>query len=164
MLDNLGFHTDRDYRAELAALQHDIDTLTARAAAGFHSYEDRQNTYSSLDTLRRRARVLQDLAAVEDAEMARLEAAFRTVGDPDLGFIAYVVYGPTALPIARCYEVRLIERLGGYSVPGAVRRYVSEDRVVEVQRELYAEVLKPGGQASVWGRTARDYRVQVTAY
>jgi hypothetical protein len=164
VLDNLGFHTDRDYRAELDTLQHEIDTVTKRVQAGFGSYEERHNTYSHLDTLQRRAQILTGLAAVEDQEMNRLETAIRTVGDPDLGFIAYVVYGARVLPMETRYEVRLVERRGGYSVPGLVRRYVTADQLADVERELRAEVMKRDGHAALWGNTAGDYRVSVLAY
>jgi hypothetical protein len=164
MLDNLGFHTDRDYRAELDTLQHEIDQVTRRTQAGFSSYEERHNTYSHLATLQHRAHVLTGLAATEEQEMRRLETAIRTVGDPDLGFLAYVVYGPRVLPVEPRYEMRLIERRGGYTVPDLVRRYVTADQLKTVERELWATALRPGGHADLWGHTGHDYRISVVAY
>jgi hypothetical protein len=164
MLDSLGFHTDRDYRAELDTLQREIDQIARRIQAGSGSYEDRHNTSSHLATLQRHARALAGLAATEEQEMRRLATAIRTVGDPDLGFIAYVVYGARALPMQALYEVRLVERRGGYSVPGLVRRYVTADQLADTERELRAEVMRWDGHAAVWGNTVRDYRISVLAY
>ncbi|MET7713730.1 hypothetical protein [Streptomyces sp. NPDC005407] len=163
MIDTLGFHTDTDLHAELATLQRDIDRLTARVTADwFHTPEDRHNTWSHLDNLLFRANSLTKEIAAEDENLNRLADAVRTVGDPDLGFIAYVVFGPTALPMETRYEIRVIDRTGGYSVPGSIRRNVTADQVTETQREALQFAVRHDGR--LWGRTIRDYRIQVTAY
>ncbi|MFG2540617.1 hypothetical protein ACGFU4_35805 [Streptomyces sp. NPDC048511] len=165
MIDNLGFHTDRDLHAELATLNRNITSLLGRVEIGnFYSWEDRYNTESDLANLQARAQRLADEIAEDDADTDRLLAAIRLVGDHDLGFIAYVVYGPKALPVSPLHEVRLIERDGGYTVPGSVRRRVPADQVAAVQRELLTGVVARNGHARIWGRTIRDYRTQVTAY
>ncbi|MFB7592389.1 hypothetical protein [Streptomyces sp. NPDC056169] len=163
MIDNLGFHTDRDFHTELATLQSEITILTAQVGHS-HSWEARHNALAQLDHLRGRADVIAREAAAADANQERLAAAVRLVGDIDLGFIAYVVFGPAALPMQPRYEVRLIERRGGYTVPGTVRRDLTEEQIVEAQREVLAETLKPGGHARLWNQTAHDFRTQVTAY
>ena len=163
MIDTLGFHTDRDLNAELAELQRHINGLVGRLETGcFFHYEDRWNTQSRLDNLRYQADVIAREAAIEDASIDRLAAAVRTVGDPDLGFIAYVVFGPDALPMEALHEVRLIERTGSYTVGGSIRRNVPADKVSETERELLTVDAKR--HARLWGRTIRDYRTQVTAY
>ncbi|MFD7855212.1 hypothetical protein ACFV6B_13125 [Streptomyces microflavus] len=165
MIDNLGFHTDTDLHTELAGLNRQITALTGRLDIGnFHSWEDRYNTDSQLTNLQARAERLTVKITEADAETDRLLAAIRLVGDPTLGFIAYVVYGPKVLPVPPLHEVRLIERDGGYTVPGTVRRRVPADQIVEVERELLNEVAAPNGHARLWGRTVRAYRTQVTAY
>ncbi|MFJ1900462.1 hypothetical protein [Streptomyces sp. NPDC088115] len=165
MIDSLGFHTDRDLDTELATLNREINALAGRIAIGaFHSPEAAWNTSSQLASIQVRAELITEQLAAEQAEQDRLAAAIRTVGDIELGFIAYVVFGPAALPIPPLYEVRVIERCGGYTVPDLVRRRVSAEDVVETQRELLAAVVKRGGHADIWGCTIRDYRTQVTAY
>lgn len=165
MLDYLGFHTDRDFHAELATLQTEIKALTGQVEIGlFHSWEAAQNTRGRLASLQHRADVIAREAAAQDTNLDRLAQAVRLVGDIDLGFIAYVVFGPAALPMETRYEVRLIERRGGYTVPGSVRRDLTEDQVVEAQREVFAEALRPGGHARLWNQTGHDFRTQVTAY
>ncbi|MFD8516519.1 hypothetical protein ACFV27_36945 [Streptomyces antimycoticus] len=136
MIDILGFHTDRDYQAELAALPHDIDTLTIR-------------------TLTREA-------ALENQRLNRLASAVRFAGDPTLGFIAYVAFGPDALPIPPLYEVRLIEPDGIYTVPDSVRTNLPAERVEGAKRQLLAE--DAVRHAKLWGFDPTQYRVQVTAF
>ncbi|MBT3077626.1 MULTISPECIES: hypothetical protein [Streptomyces] len=165
MIDNLGFHTDRDLHGELATLNREITALAGRLDIGnFHSWEARYNTESRLANLQGRANQLAAEVAVSDADTDRLLSAIRLVGDPTLGFIAYVIYGPVVLPVPPLHEVRLIERDGGYTVPGTVRRRVPADQVAAVERELLTGVVAPGGHAQLWGRTIRAYRTQVTAY
>ncbi|MGW1409427.1 hypothetical protein [Streptomyces sp. NPDC002403] len=165
MIDSLGFNTDRDLDAELDTLNREINALTGQIAINnFHSPEAAWNTSAQLTNYLGRAERLAEELATEQAELGRLAAAIRAVGNPHLGFIAYVVFGPAALPTAPLYEVRVIERVGGYTVPGLVRRRVAAEDVVETQRELLAAVVKRGGHAEVWGRTIRGYRTQVTAY
>lgn len=163
MIDSLGFHTDRDLNAELAELDRQINALTARVTGDtFSHFEDRWNDRSSLDNLRARAAILAAEVAIQNQEMERLTSAIRTLGDADLGFIAYVVFGPAALPMEARYEIRLIERTGGYTVAGTVRRNVTADQIADVQRELLTVDAKRHGQ--LWGRSVRDYRTQTTAY
>ncbi|WP_329203856.1 hypothetical protein [Streptomyces sp. NBC_01435] len=165
MIDSLGFNTDRDLDTELATLNREINALTGQIAIGnFHSPEAAWNTSAQLANYLGRAERLAEELATEQAELDRLAAAIRIVGDMELGFIAYVVFGPAALPVPPLYEVRVIERAGGYTVPDLVRRRVAAEDVVETQRELLAAVVKWGGHADVWGHTIRDYRTQVTAY
>ncbi|MFE7547029.1 hypothetical protein [Streptomyces gardneri] len=165
MLDTLGFHANRDFHAELATLQTEIQALTGQIQIGlFHSWEAEHNTRARLASLQHRADVIAREAAADDANINRLAQAVRLVGDIDLGFIAYVVFGPAALPMETRYEVRLIERRGGYTVPGSVRRDLTEAQVAEAQREVFTEVLRPGGRARLWNQTAHDFRTQVTAY
>ncbi|MFD3999862.1 hypothetical protein [Streptomyces rubiginosohelvolus] len=165
MIDNLGFHTDNDLHAELADLNRQITALVGRLDIGnFYSWEDRYNTDSQLTNLQVRAEALAAKIAEADADTDRLLAAIRLVGNAELGFIAYVVYGPQVLPVPPLHEVRLIERDGGYTVPGTVRRRVPADQVAEVERELLTGVVAPNGHARLWGRTIRAYRTQVTAY
>ncbi|MBQ1118348.1 hypothetical protein [Streptomyces sp. C3-3] len=165
MIDNLGFHTDNDLHTELTNLNRQITALAGRLDIGnFYSWEDRYNTDSQLADLQARAERLTVKIAEADADTDRLLAAIRLVGDAELGFIAYVIYGPTVLPVPPLHEVRLIERDGGYTVPGTVRRRVPADQVAEVERELLTAVAAPNGHARLWGRTVRAYRTQVTAY
>lgn len=165
MIDTLGLHTDTDAATELAALQPRITALTTRVAiGGFTTYEDEHNTQADLTNLTARAARLTEAATLEAQELAHLADAFRTVGDPVLGFIGYVVYGPTILPMAPRHEIRMIERRGGYTVPGTVRRNVPSDQLAQVERELWADVLAPNGHAALWGHTGHDYRVQVLTY
>ncbi|MEU1434032.1 hypothetical protein ABZ438_08025 [Streptomyces sp. NPDC005786] len=165
MIDTLGFHTDRDLDTELATLNREINALASRVEIGyFHSTEAEWNTVGQLSNCQRRAAVVAEELAAETAELDRLTAAIRLVGDVELGFIAYVVFGPAALPVPPLYEVRVIERDGGYTVPSLVRRRVTADQVVETQRELLTAVVRRGGHADLWGHTIRDYRTLVTAY
>lgn len=165
MIDNLGFHTDNDLHTELTNLNRQITALAGRLDIGnFYSWEDRYNTDSHLTNLQARAERLTNEIAEADADTDRLLAAIRLVGDAELGFIAYVVYGPQVLPVPPLHEVRLIERDGGYTVPGTVRRRVPADQVTAVERELLTGVVARGGHARIWGRTIRAYRTQVTAY
>lgn len=165
MIDCLGFHTDRDLDTELATLTREINALTGQVEIGiFHSVEAEWNTHGRLAHCQVRAGLLTEQLAAETVEQDRLAAAIRTVGDLELGFIAYVVFGPAALPIPPLYEVRVIERAGGYTVANLVRRRVTAEDVVETERELLTAVVKRGGHADTWGHTIRDYRTQVTAY
>ena len=165
MINNLGYHTDRDLTTELATLNREIAALTGRITIGlFHSPEAAWNTSGQLANAQTRAALIADELDAENAELNRLTAAIRTVGDPTLGFIAYVVFGPAALPVKPLYEVRVIERGNGYTVPNLVRRRVAAEDVLEVQRELLTAAVKRGGHADVWGYTIREYRTLVTAY
>lgn len=165
MIDCLGFHSDRDLDAELDALNRKINALTNRIEIGyFHSVEAEWNTYGQLANAQYRAALVAEDLAAETTELDRLTAAIRMVGDLELGFIAYVVFGPAALPVPALYEVRVIERAGGYTVPNLVRRQVAAEDVLETQRELLTTVVKRGGHADIWGHTIRDYRTLVTAY
>ena len=149
VLDTLGHH--RDLTAELDALTHRITTC-------------KPTDWRTINRLCARAtQVVRDINS-ENTNLDRLETAIRTVGDPMLGFIAYVIYGPTVLPLNVRYEVRIIEAPGGYTVPGAVRRDITADQLTDTEQALWAEVLAPGGHAAVWGYDRRDYEVQVTAY
>ncbi|MGW5003307.1 hypothetical protein ACWEP8_37265 [Streptomyces hydrogenans] len=170
MIDNLGFHTDHDIHAELADIQRQITSLTAQVAnAG--SYEDRFNAEGRLAGLQARASVLTDEVAAADANHERLATAVTATGNPLLGFLAYVALGPRALPavpsgrpMEPLHEIRVIERLGGYTVPGTVRRNLTADQVDKAKAEALAEVLKPGGHAHLWGQKATDLDTQVLAY
>ncbi|MEU0624921.1 hypothetical protein ABZ329_29190 [Streptomyces rubiginosohelvolus] len=165
VIDNLGFHTDNDLHAELADLDRRISNLAAQIDGGyFHSPEAEWNTWAQYQNLTAARPELAAKVAEADADTDRLLNAVRTVGDTTLGFIAYVIYGPTVLPVPALHEVRLIERDGGYTVPGTVRRRVPADQVAEVERELLTQVAAPNGHARLWGRTVRAYRTQVTAY
>ncbi|MFJ2279286.1 hypothetical protein ACIOEZ_34620 [Streptomyces sp. NPDC087866] len=165
MIDNLGVHTDRDLNTELDALTRQINALTGQFAIDlFHSPEAKWNAQAELTNCQVRAQLLAEELAAETAEQDRLTDAIRTVGDPTLGFIAYVLLGPAALPVQPLYEVRVIERDGGYTVPSLVRRRVTAEDVAETQRELLNAVVARGGHAELWGHTIRDYRTQVTAY
>lgn len=165
MIDSLGFHTDHDLGTELATLNREINALIGRIVIGnFHSPEAGWNASAELTHTSARAALLAEQVAAETAEQDRLAAAIRAVGDIELGFIAYVVFGPAVLPVPPLYEVRVIERAGGYTVPNLIRRRVAAEDVLEVQRELLAAVVKRGGHADTWGHTIRDYRTQTTAY
>lgn len=162
MIDVLGFHDDRDYHAELTALRAEIRALTHKVEDGrFYSYEDRHNTYGRLDNLHRQEQVLVREAAMEDQRLARLADAVRLVGDVELGFIAYVVFGPAALPIRPLYEVRLIDEYG-YTVPSCIRTNLPAERVARVEREL----MTVDGPRYARERALRfvGYRVQVTPF
>lgn len=162
MIDVLGFHDNRDYHAELATLRREINTLTIKVTSGsFYSYEDRHNTYGHLDSLTHRESVLVREAAMENQRLDRLADAVRMAGDAELGFIAYVVFGPDALPVEPLYEVRLIDEYG-YTVPGSIRTNLPAGRVENASTQLMT-VDGP--------RYAREcalrfvgYRVQVTAF
>lgn len=165
MIDTLGFHTDRDLQGELATLQREIDQLTTRVTVGwFHSPEAELNTWADLDNRRQRAAILTRDIAAEDEELERLASAIRTVGDPDLGFIAYVVFGPHALPMQARYEVRIIERCGGYTVPGMVRRNLTASQIQSTGDDLMRQILKRDGHADMWGKNWHAYQVLQTAY
>lgn len=162
MLDVLGLHTDRDYQAELATLRTRIRALTAQVTAGrFHSWEARHNTRGELYNLRRQETVLVREAAMEDQRLTRLADAVRLVGDADLGFVAYVVFGPSALPVAPLYEVRLVDEYG-HTVPGSVRTNLPADRVERVKTELLT--VDGPADARMWGRPFSGYEVQVTPF
>lgn len=162
MIDNLGFHVDRDYQAELDSLNRQINATTGRIEVGlFHSYEDEWNTRGRLTTLQTHARVLAREVAMENQRLDRLTAAVRVAGDPVLGFIAYVVFGPKALPLETLYEVRLIDA-NGYTVPGSVRTNLPASRVEAAsQRVLDVEGRE---NARIWGEQLCEYRVQVTPF
>lgn len=165
MIDNLGFHVHRNLDDELAALNRQINALSAQIEIGiFHSYEARWNAQGQLTHCKFHAALVAEELDAENAELSRLAAGIRTAGNPVLGFIAYVLLGPKALPVEPLYEVRVIERDGGYTVPNLVRRRVAAEDVLETQRELLTAVAKRGGHAELWGHTIRDYRTQVTAY
>lgn len=162
MLDVLGFHTDRDYQTELDTLNREIRALTNKVTGGhFYSYEDRHNTYGRLDNLNNQARVLAREAAMETQRLDRLADAVCLVGDADLGFIAYVVFGPAALPLEALYEVRLIDP-DGYTVPGTIRTNLPADRVQAASRKLMA--VDGPAYARVWGHRMSEYHVQVTPF
>lgn len=165
MIDNLGFHTERDLAAELATLNREIRILEVRITTGaFNPFEDRHNAWGQLDNLRSRAEALTQEIAAEDFALNRLADAIHTVGDVDLGFIAYVVFGPAALPVQPLYDVRVIERRGDYTVPDAVRRNVPADDVARTEAELLDLVMARGGHADLWGLARSDFRTQATAY
>lgn len=162
MIDVLGFHDDRDYQAELKPIQAQIRALTIKVTGGsFYSYEDRHSTYSRLDNLRHQESVLIREAAMEDQRLNRLADAVRLAGDAELGFIAYVVFGPDALPVQPLYEVRLIDEYG-YTVPGSVRTNLPAGRVESVS----ARLMTVDGPRHARERALRfvGYRVQVTPF
>lgn len=162
MIDNLGFHVDRDYQAELDRLQRQIKAVTTKVTGGgFYSYEDRHNTYAQLENLERRARTLITDVAMERQRLDRLTAAIRTAGDPELAFIAYVVFGPAALPLEPMYEARLVDEYG-HTVPGCVRTNLPFGRVERVKSQL----MKVDGPAYAREMALRfvGYRVQVTPF
>ncbi|MFM9780404.1 hypothetical protein [Streptomyces scabiei] len=162
MIDNLGFHTDRDYQAELDSLNRQINATTGRLQIGlFHSPEDERNTRSRLTTLQTHARILAREAAMENQRLDRLTAAVRVVGDPILGFIAYVVFGPQALPLEPLYEIRVLDT-NGYTVPGTVRTNLPASRVESASQKV---LNKEGREnARLWGERLSSYRVQVTPF
>ncbi|MFI6140333.1 hypothetical protein ACIBCC_19360 [Streptomyces griseus] len=165
MIDTLGFHTDDDLHAELADLDRRISNLAAQIDDGcFHSLEAGRNARAYHASLLGARPKLAARVAEADADTDRLLAAVNAVGDAVLGVIAYVVYGPAVLPVPPLHEVRVVERDGGYTVPGTVRRRVPADQVAAVERELRTAVAAPGGHAWIWGRTIHAYRTQVTAY
>jgi hypothetical protein len=165
MLDSLGFHTDRDIRTELADTRRQLEANEARLAIGnLGTYEATVNNAYEHAALATQATALAIEAEEEDIEMRRLADAITRVGDLDLGVLAYITFGPAALPMAARYEVRLIERRGGYTVPGGVRRNVPADQVTATQRELLTWVMRREGHAALWGHSIRDYRLQTTAY
>lgn len=162
VIDNLGFHVDRDYQAELDSLNRQINATTGRIEIGlFHSYEDEWNTRGRLATLQTHARDLAREVAMENQRLDRLTAAVRVAGDPVLGFIAYVVFGPKALPLEPLYEVRLIDP-NGYTVPDTVRTNLPADRVASARKKLLAE--DRIANARIWGAQLCEYRVQVTPF
>ncbi|MFE3484791.1 hypothetical protein [Streptomyces griseus] len=165
MIDNLGFHADNDLHTELADLDRRIHNLATQIDGGhFHSREAEWNARAYHASLLGARPKLAAQIAQADADTDRLLNAIHLVGDIELGFIAYVVYGPAVLPVPPLHEVRLIERDGGYTVPGTVRRSVPADQIAAVERELLTGAIAPGGHAWIWGRTIAAYRTQVTAY
>ena len=163
MIDTLGFHVDRNYRAELDDLNTRIARLSDRVTANwFSTFEERTNTWSQLGHLRFRAHALTKEVAMEDQRIGRLTDALQIVGDPAIGFIAYVAFGPDALPLDAMYEVRLIEPNGIYTVPGGVRTNLPESRVESAVEQLRCEVAARHAKDN--GFDAGAYRVQVTAF
>ncbi len=161
MIDNLGFHVVRDYQTELTKLNREINALTGRLEVGlFYSPEDRHNTYGRLSTLQRQAQIITRNAAMENQRLDRLADAVRTVGDTELGFIAYIVFGPKALPLEPLHEIRLIDP-NGYTVPGTVRTNLPASRVEKARRKLLA--VDARADARIWGGRVCEYRAQVTA-
>ncbi|MFF7335385.1 hypothetical protein [Streptomyces sp. NPDC008150] len=148
MIDQLGYHDTRDLRAELTAL----DAQIARTRA-----------YDTQQTLLRRRPVLVREAAMEDQRLHRLATAVHQAGDLDLGVLAYIVYGPKALPVAPLYEVRLIDE-NGYTVPGAVRTNLPADRVEKARTELMT--VDGPKWARMYGHrwVPSRHRVQTTAF
>jgi hypothetical protein len=162
VIDNLGFHTDRDYQTELAQLNREINALTGRLEIGlFYSPEDRHNTYGQLNSLQHQAQVITREAAMENQRLDRLTDAVRIAGDPVLGFIAYVVFGPKALPLEPLYEVRLLDP-NGYTVPGTVRTNLPASRVEKTRQKLLTVDAK--ANVRIWGDRLSGYRVQVTPF
>lgn len=162
MLDTLGFHTNRDYQAELHTIRAEIRALTNKVTDGrFYSYEDRHNTHARLNNLHRQANTLTREAAMEDQRLNRLNTAVRTAGDIDLALIAYVVFGPSALPMAALYEVRLVDE-DGYTVPSCVRTNLPADRVERARREFMT--VDGPAYARMLGRRFAGYRVQITPF
>ena len=162
MIDNLGFHTDRDHQNELDRINREIAAVTGRITiGGFYSPEDRWNTHGRLTNLQNQQRALLREVAMENQRLDRLAKAVRLVGDPELGFIAYVVFGPKALPLEPLYEVRLIDP-SGYTVPDTIRTNLPADRVDKARRKLLAEDAR--ANARLWGYQVCEYRVQVTAF
>jgi hypothetical protein len=78
-----------------------------------------------------------------------------------LGFIAYVVFGPKALPLEPLYEVRLIDP-SGYTVPDTIRTNLPASRVEKVRRKLLS--VDARANARLWGYQVCEYRVQVTPF
>ena len=62
------------------------------------------------------------------------------------------------------HELRMIERRGGYTVPGTVRRNLTADQLADAERELWDTVLAPGGHAQQWGQTRHGYQIQTLTY
>lgn len=163
MITSLGFHTDRDLHTELAALQSDIRITTARCANNTWSTpETGWNTWGHLDNLRFRYRVLAKEAAMEDQRINRLTHAVQQVGDPQLGFIAYVIFGPNALPVEPLYEIRLIDSYGYTVATDSLRTNIPARRLESARRDLL-HVVAPR-YARDMGMDVRDLRVQVTAF
>lgn len=161
MIDYLGFHDDTDHHAELAAVRSEIDTLILRVTGDhFHSYEDRYNTWSELNGLRHRAATLTRETAMDDQRTTRLATAMCTAGDAELGFIAYVVFGPEALPVEPLYEVRLVDE-NGHTLPGSVRTNLPAARVARTVQRLTAA----DGPRRAWALSRADrYQPQITAF
>lgn len=162
MLDLLGFHEDRDLHTELAALRRDYDATAARCTnAAFATPEHSWNTWGRLDSLRHQIRVLTREAAMEDQRLQRLAQAVQIVGDIDLGFIAYVTFGPAALPVEPLYEIRLIDP-DGYTVPDTIRTNLPADRVEDARQALLT--VDGPAYARRFGYRWRGYSVQVTPF
>jgi hypothetical protein len=99
MLDTLVFHADRDYQAELDALHTQIDDLIEQIKADrFYSRENRTNTHNKLSSLYAQLPVLEWKAEQQNQRLDWIADSVRLAGDPDLGFIAYVVFGTAVLP------------------------------------------------------------------
>ncbi|MFK0288297.1 hypothetical protein ACIQVL_48675 [Streptomyces sp. NPDC090499] len=90
---------DRDYQAELAALNADIADLTEQIKADrFYSLEHRTNTHGKLGTLLSQVPILEWEAEIQDQRLDWIADAARMTGDLLLGGIAYVVFGTQVLP------------------------------------------------------------------
>ncbi|MGV9891679.1 hypothetical protein [Streptomyces sp. NPDC003395] len=99
LLTDLGLHTDRDYQADLDALNTEIDQVTQEIRADrFHSLEARTNAYLKLGSLHARVPVLEWEAEVQNQRLDWIADAARMAGDLVLGAVAYVVYGERVLP------------------------------------------------------------------
>ena len=162
MIDNLGFHTHPDLHTELAKVRREIDSLTQQTINNsFYSYEAGWNANARLDMLNNRARVLTREVAMEDQRINRLVNAVQIVGDANLGFIAYVVFGACAIPVEPLYEVRLIDS-DGYTVGGSIRTNLPLSRVDAARGRLMA--VDAPAHARLWERPLSGYRVQVTPF
>ncbi|MGW4270806.1 hypothetical protein ACWEGQ_00210 [Streptomyces seoulensis] len=162
MIDNLGFHTHPDYTTELTTIQTEIRSLTSRINIGnFHNWEAHHNTWSHLHDLHAQEKNLLREIAMENQRLNRLETALRAVGDIHLGFIAYIVFGPAALPVEAMYEVRLLDD-NGYTVPDTVRTNLPASRIESAKRHLLT--VDAPKHARLWGAHVSDYRVQVTPF
>ncbi len=161
MINVLGLHDDRDLHAELATVKREYDVTLARVAiGGFDQYETGWNTSARLSALHTQVHELTRLAAMEDQRIQRLADAISVVGDPVLGFIAYVALGIDALPVDAMYEVRIIQ--GGYGIGDGVRTNLPARRVETATRDLKAGVVRR--HARLWDNDPDDYQVQVTAF
>ena len=162
VIDNLGFHVHADHHTELARLRKQIASLTRQVTDGaFYSYEAGWNASARLDRLTAQARILTREAAMEDQRIQRLADAVRIVGDPDLGFIAYVVFGPQAIPVETLYEVRLIDS-DGYTVGVTIRTNLPLSRVDAARNRLMT--VDAPAHARLWDRPLHDYHVQITPF
>lgn len=99
LLNDLGLHIDRDYQAELDALNTEIAELTQEIRADrFHSLEARTNAHLKLDSLHARVPELEWNAQIQNQRLDWIGDAARMTGDLILGALAYVVYGERVLP------------------------------------------------------------------